>query len=408
MAMTYLTRLKPEPQGVYDASKSYGVNSLVTSGDGARVYLSVKDVPAGTPLTDENYYVIHTDLTNAKESAENAADKALAARNEMLEIARGLTDPVAASGNPLRLNLTGGIPFDGVITTLAPVQAGSGDPSASNIRAISGWTGAKLTRCGKNLLHNTANTQTINGVTFTVNADGSVTANGTATGNTYLYIDADTSAFKVGEEYVSSGCPSGGSDNTFCAFLQYYRFDGTREFVGQDNGGGGRFIFAETTIRSMQYVIKIGSGTTVSNLLFRPMIRLTPIDETAYEPYRGNSYTASFNRTIYGGEFNWTTGVLKATHGYIAAYAAESLPGEWLSDRDVYTPGATPTSGAQVVYKLATPTTVQLTAQEIGQLSGANTLYGDGNIAIQGRASVADQLGLSVIDGKLCMEVERA
>lgn len=405
MAMTYLTRLKPEPQGIYDASRSYGVNSLVTSGDGARVYLSVKDVPAGTPLTDGNYYVIHTDLTNAKESAEDAADKALAARNEMLEIARGLTDPVAASGNPLRLNLTGGIPFDGVITTLAPVQAGSGDPSASNIRAISGWTGAKLMRCGKNLLSKAAEgSQTGKGITLTSNGDGSYTIRGTSTGGVTLSFAAETPATIPEGAYFHLG--NADDMNSRVAFVPIFA-DGTNGSIAFNFKSRIWKISDDYIGKTINRIGIYAQGTTTVDITFRPMMRMddNPVD---FEPYRGNSYTASFNQTIYGGEFNWTTGVLKATHGYIAAYAAESLPGEWLSDRNVYTPGATPTSGAQVVYKLATPTTVQLTAQEIGQLSGANMLYGDGDITIQGRASVADQLGLSVIDGKLCMEVERA
>lgn len=33
---------------------------------------------------------------------------------------------------------------------IEPVQSGTGDPSPSNVRPISGWTGAKVTRCGLN------------------------------------------------------------------------------------------------------------------------------------------------------------------------------------------------------------------------------------------------------------------
>ena len=43
----------------------------------------------------------------------------------------------------------------------------------------------------------------------------------------------------------------------------------------------------------------------------------------------------------------------------------------------------------QVCYKLATPTTIQLTPQEIKQLQGVNTLYGDGSISMTGRADKA-------------------
>ena len=43
----------------------------------------------------------------------------------------------------------------------------------------------------------------------------------------------------------------------------------------------------------------------------------------------------------------------------------------------------------QIAYKLATPTTIQLTPQEIKQLQGMNTLYGDGSISMTGRADKA-------------------
>ena len=56
----------------------------------------------------------------------------------------------------------------------------------------------------------------------------------------------------------------------------------------------------------------------------------------------------------------------------IASYAGETLPNEWISDRDEYAPGTTPTTGAQVAYKLATPTTSSVTPTNlpIKSLSG--------------------------------------
>ena len=110
---------------------------------------------------------------------------------------------------------------------------------------------------------------------------------------------------------------------------------------------------------------------------------------TPYEPYQGDTYTADFGQTVYGGTLDWNTGVLTATHGQIAAYAGESLPGAWISDRDVYADGAMPTTGAQVVYELATPQTIQLTPQEIAALEGLNSLYSStGDTAVAGRADM--------------------
>ena len=80
MAMTFLTKLKPEPMGKYNSSTAYGVNSLVMSEDGVAAYISVKDVPAGTPLTNTEYWQVHTDLT---EHTETAVQKWLNAHPEV-------------------------------------------------------------------------------------------------------------------------------------------------------------------------------------------------------------------------------------------------------------------------------------------------------------------------------------
>jgi hypothetical protein len=57
----------------------------------------------------------------------------------------------------------------------------------------------QFTTTGKNLLKNTATTQTVNGATYTVNDDGSIKANGTATGATIVQIG---SAFLKAGTYI--------------------------------------------------------------------------------------------------------------------------------------------------------------------------------------------------------------
>lgn len=61
----------------------------------------------------------------------------------------------------------------------SPKQEGSGDPSPSNVRPITGWTGVNVTRSGKNML-NKANSfaDIYNYISFarssTIGADGSI------------------------------------------------------------------------------------------------------------------------------------------------------------------------------------------------------------------------------------------
>ena len=111
---------------------------------------------------------------------------------------------------------------------------------------------------------------------------------------------------------------------------------------------------------------------------------------TDYEPHAGQTYDIAFPTeagTVYGGTLDVTTGVLTVDRAQIASYAGETLPSTWISDRDVYSAGATPTTGAQVVYELATPITYHLTPQEITTLLGQNNIWADtGDMSVTYRA----------------------
>ena len=67
----------------------------------------------------------------------------------------------------------------------------------------------------KNLLKRTDTSETKDGVTFTVNEDGSVTANGTATDGIVSYYIRVKITVPDGE-YIMSGCPADGSTDIYC------------------------------------------------------------------------------------------------------------------------------------------------------------------------------------------------
>ena len=196
--------------------------------------------------------------------------------------------PVAKEGNPVSEIGIGSAGLD-VKTTFEPKQEGSGDPSPDNVRPITGWTGAKLTRCGKNLLPNNNSTQTISGITFTVNADGSVTANGTATDTAILTLVSSTSnpGFRnalLGKQITLSGCPSGGSSKTYD--LRIYRYADANSYL-MDYGSGKTATFTNAEL-PFNIAILIRSGVKVNNLVFRPQIELGST-ATTYEPYQGDT-----------------------------------------------------------------------------------------------------------------------
>jgi hypothetical protein len=118
----------------------------------------------------------------------------------------------------------------------------------------------------KNKLKNAASTITANGITFTVNTDGTFTANGTATATALLQLNVFSNLNLQNGNYILSGCPEGGSANT-------YRLDITRSPGSSINdiGSGVLFLIGSDYVPN-QIRCVILKDTVCVNLLFKPMI----------------------------------------------------------------------------------------------------------------------------------------
>ena len=147
--------------------------------------------------------------------------------------------------------------------------------SSLKINAIRG-NSVQNSYSGKNKLPNTGETVTTNGITYTVNEDKSVTANGTATSDAYYMIATNIT---IPSGTILNGCPSGGNDKTY----SIHAYASSSNFK-KDFGNG--VAFTEDFTATEVYII-IRSGVTVSNLTFKPMIRLASITDSTYEPYVG-------------------------------------------------------------------------------------------------------------------------
>ena len=142
---------------------------------------------------------------------------------------------------------------------------------------------------GKNLLRNTATTQTINGITFTINSDKSVTVNGTATANTAIFINSSVSAedLGVGSYIFAKNYKSHDIINS----IDVYRGSKYVTTIGSD---GTIFKITDDLLDcTLKPFFKVISGTTVNNVTVYPMLRDASIEDATYEPYVGG--TASPN-----------------------------------------------------------------------------------------------------------------
>ena len=141
----------------------------------------------------------------------------------------------------------------------------------------------------KNLLKVTSTTQTINGVTFTVNADQTVSLSGTATATaTFVIVDNATSNAIPDGSYILTGCPSGGGNNTYD--LRWYLYSSGKSAYDQ---GSGASVNKTGNTTSSNIAILIRSGVNTDGLVFRPMLRNSEITDAAYVPY------APTNRELY-------------------------------------------------------------------------------------------------------------
>lgn len=284
-----------------------------------------------------------------------------------------LCPPFTVSGATVQCTPVANYPL-GVTASWEPHQEGEGDPSPENIRPIVGLDSVQVTRCGKNLLDiSNMQTRTQNGITFQLE-NGGIHVSGTATSVT------DSPIFEM---FLPPGTYIGNLRSSTFSWLSSASFvvqkaDGSRYYYAS----GNPFQINEDE-KPLYWYFAVDAGVNVDEIIY-PQIELGSTT-TAYEPYQGNTYTVWLGQTVYGGTLDVRTGTLTVTHGEIAAYNGEALPGEWISDRDVYATGTQPSIGAQVVYDLVESQTIQLAPQQITALSGTNTIYADaGDITVTG------------------------
>jgi hypothetical protein len=138
-----------------------------------------------------------------------------------------------------------------------------------------------VTVAGKNLLKPKygVGIHAINGLNFTVNADGSVILNGTPATNTGFVFEK----FDVHEDVILTGCPSGGTTRTYRMTADCYKND---QFVEtMFDLGDGLEIKADEADYVNINIFAFG-GTVFDDLVFFPMLRLARVSDPIYEPYK--------------------------------------------------------------------------------------------------------------------------
>ena len=153
---------------------------------------------------------------------------------------------------------------------------GLNDPAKDDEAANAGYVKQQITDRviygkGKNLLKNTAKSQTVNGLTFTVNEDGSITVTGTATKTTIFVIGYIS--VKAGIDYI---CNSGTD------LLRYsFRLENGNTVVHDFSTNNA---YTPDSDNRYTVCIRVGNGKTVNETSY-PMISLVSETDATYEPY---------------------------------------------------------------------------------------------------------------------------
>lgn len=154
-----------------------------------------------------------------------------------------------------------------------------------------------LTVANKNYINIENTSKTINGITFTVNSDGSILANGTATDRVSYPIQNNFKKFEAGQYFVS-GCPNGGSEATYYLILWNENW-----FSMGSEYGKGRLVSLSN--QKVKLHINIMKGTVCNNLLFKPQME-KETKATDYEAHQEQAITMPTQQEMLQGDyFDW-------------------------------------------------------------------------------------------------------
>ena len=241
-------------------------------------------------------------------------------------------------------------PIRSLQVAITAKQSGSGTPAPDNIRPIIGASESNVVRTGTNLWDE----ETV------------IFGSGLQSKNFISVIPFIRLYFVMPSDlYNGQG-------------LTVYQYNANKTLIftsvmNSANYGNNHALTLTSDTRYLKFNVGSTYGTTYNNDISINY----PYTDTNYHAYTGNTYTIALGDTYYGGSLDVTTGVLTVTHANIASYAGESINEPWICSEAVYSEGATPPTGSQVVYPLATPITVQLTPTQVEQLLGQNNVWCD-------------------------------
>ena len=367
------------------------------------------------------------DTLSARDESVSAKDLAVSSAQTSVEASQraeqlvGSVDTKAdaivksASGEVASFNDGGnGLLVKSLNVNITPKQSGSGDPSPSNVRPISGYEGVNVYRTGINITDEEWEV-------------GSINTNG------YPFADPERIRTKnfnpcspSTQYYVLF--PMVGND------AQVIYYDINKNYIS----GTGWIYKGVVTTPSNAYYIKMLLGRTYGTTYNHDISINYPSTDTEYHSYNGTSYPISLGQTVYGGTLEVMSGKLTITRvladmgtlpwtldarfankqfycrvpqfkefgEIICSIYKTTTRHSWntnvnltidtvddhyiiVVDNSYASVSAfkTAMNGVHLVYELATPTEITLTPTQVKTLLGNNNIFADsGSVEVEYRA----------------------
>ena len=156
-----------------------------------------------------------------------------------------------------------------------------------------------------NLMPMTLSSQSINGLTVTVDSDKVIDINGTASEQTILILKRKIGTLIPGKTYYLSGI-TGGSLNTY--FMTYNNDSESLYYINLYDGFGEFTAVDESTCPNTFVALYIRSGVTMNHVKVKPMISLEP--NQSYVPHAMTNKELTDVVDITS-EFEWESGITK-------------------------------------------------------------------------------------------------
>ena len=208
-----------------------------------------------------------------------------------------------------------GIPVRDLVVNIEPLQRGSGDPSPSNIRAISGWTGCKINRTAENIFGGTSLRDGVLAAMASASDDPInkyVSFAATATASKRITDDSGLSyKFKANTQYTFILTIKKSSNDG--ANLRIYYTDGTNTSITGYSTSKSTIATVSAEGKTIVGLSKTNQGGTTTLYYDESGIFEGVLTAADFKPYVGTTYPVSWEDdagTVYGGTLDVTTGKL--------------------------------------------------------------------------------------------------